>query len=451
MAVIWALLGFVLAITILVAVHEFGHFWVARLVGIKVLRFSIGFGKPIWSFFDRKGTEFAVALIPLGGYVKMLDEREGEVPPDELHLAFNRKSIGRRMAVIAAGPLFNILFAIVAFWLMLSVGIKSVAPVIGAVLPQSIAAKAGLKPMEEIIGIDGQQTPSWYAVQMGLLSHIGQQDQATMLVKKLKTTVTKTHHLDLSQWAYRANHPNLLASLGIEPYTPPIPSIVGHVVPNSPAAKAGLLPGDKITAIDGQKVTGWLEMVQIISDKPNQTVTLTLLRQGHPLTKSVVVGSVPTQMGKKEGFLGIGSLQIHWPKELIRTQRVNVFSAMPLAVKKTWEITHLTCKILAKMVTGAISTKGLSGPIGIAQGAGISVRMGFSYFLNFLALVSIGLAIINILPIPILDGGQFLFCLIELITRKPVSERVQELGLKLGIVLLLGVMFLALYNDISRI
>ncbi len=451
MLILWSLLGFLVAITILVAIHEFGHFWVARLAGVKVLRFSIGFGKPIFTLRDKKGTEFVVALIPFGGYVRMLDEREAHVAPEEQHLAFNRQSVWRRMAVIVAGPLFNILFAIFAYWLMFVIGIKTVAPIIGSVEPQSIAAKANLKPLQEIVMIDDTAVISWPAVQMALLPHIGEQVKVKLKTKHINTQHMAQHRLDLKHWRYQGSEPDLIASLGILPYSPAIPAVIGRVNPDSPAANAGLRAGDKMIGVNGKAVTNWAQVVAIILHKPHQTVTITVQRKQQQLTLAVKVGAKKRAEGKRYGYLGVSSSAVQWPKALLRVQRFGFIAALPIAMKKTWQMTSLTCKMLAKMVIGEISTKGLSGPIGIAQGAGVSARMGMSYYLNFLALVSIGLAIINILPIPILDGGQFVYCVVELFSKKPVSERVQEIGMRVGIIILLSVMLLAIYNDVSRL
>jgi regulator of sigma E protease len=450
MLIVWAVASFLVTLTILVAIHEAGHFLVARWMGIKVLRFSIGFGRPLFSLRDRRGTEYSVAWIPLGGYVKMQDEEVEDEQP-MAGIPFQRAALWRRVLVIIAGPLFNLIFAALVYCLVFMIGIKSVAPVIGAVPPTSIAATAGLKPLQEVIAVDGNSTLSWESVQMALLPYVGTTRQVQMTTQDTTSLKKQTHVLPLQQWAYRGEGGDLLESLGIIPYMPVAPAIIAELAKAGPAAKAGLLKGDHIIKVGKEPVANAREVAAKISAHPNETLTLTLLRANQLQTRRVLVSAQTAAKDKTVGYLGIFFRAEPWPKKFIRIEQQNPWQALQHGVKKTWQISSLTCKMLANMVMGHVSSKSLSGPIGIAQGAGVSAQMGVSYYLSFLALVSISLGIINLLPIPILDGGQLLYCLIEWLSGKPVSKRVQGIGLAFGSLLLFYVLSLAIYNDITRL
>jgi len=453
---LWSFLGFLMAITLLVTVHEWGHFLVARLLGIQVLRFSVGFGKPIYSFFDKKGTEYAIGWLPVGGYVKFLenhshDKKEGT----PLAGAFETASIPRRMSVILAGPFFNFLFAIFAYALMFVVGVKTLAPVIGTVSPASIAEKAQLKPLEEITFVDEVPTSSWESVTLRLLPYIGTEKTLTLKTRSAdpkKPQEEYEHSLDLKGWSYDGEDPaELLQSLGLIPYVPSLPASISKVIPQGPAEEGGLLPHDVILAVNQHPVKDWKGLIDQLSLEKNKTVKLTLLRQGKEQVRFVKLGIRKDSEGKPIPYLGILSTTVSWPKEWIREEKDSFPTALWHGVKKTWQISALTCKMLAKIVKGEISTQSLSGPIGIAEGAGVSLSLGFSDYLNFLALVSVSLGIMNLLPIPLLDGGQLLFCFFESITKKPLSRKAQEIGLVLGILLLGSLFLLAIYNDVTRL
>lgn len=453
MAFLQSIFGIIITLGLLVTVHEYGHFWVARRCGIKVLRFSVGFGKPMFCRKDRHGTEFVVAAIPLGGYVKMLDEREGPVDEDELDQAFNRKSVWQRIAVVVAGPAANFLFAIFAYWLMFMVGVTSVAPVVGKVEPGSLAGKAGLQEQHEILAIDDVETPSWQAVNMQLLNHVGDSGVIEVLVTPFGEQ-TPTHlSIPVQRWLANTDTPDVLAGLGLSPFRPAIPPVVGKVVDNSPAAFAKLQVGDLVLAVDSVPVADWFELVESLQSRPGEKISLELERGGQRFYQTVILKGVEQEDGRTVGQLGVHPevTKFEWPEEMRRDTSYSLPGALIEGVGKTWDMTALILVSIKKMILGDISLKNLSGPITIAQVAGVSVERGLETFLNFLAYISISLGIINILPIPMLDGGHLMYYLAELVRGKPVSEKAQMLGLRIGIGIIMTLMFFALYNDLMRL
>lgn len=449
--ILWTLVTFILALTILIGIHEFGHFITARMLGVKVLRFSIGFGKALLKRKDKSGTEYVIASVPLGGYVKMLDENEAEVAPAELPYAFNRQAIWKRVLIVAAGPVFNILFAIVAYWLVFVNGITDFAPIIGQVANNSIASQAGLQPMDEIIAIQGHKTNTLNDVNTVLIDSLGNHSSLSMLVKNTKTQQTSQHNLNLKTWTVDPLQPRLLESLGITFYQPPVPTIVDKVLPNSPAEKGGLKPGDKIIVIQKQAVTDWNQMRQLTNQYGDKTISVTVLRDKQAVSLTVTP-ALHEQDGQQQAYLGIESLYLaSIPSAFIRIQHYSLIGAIAPALKKTWDICSLTFNVLYKMLIGKVSIQSISGPVGVAQGAGLTASIGLSYYLDFLATVSISLGILNILPLPILDGGHLLYFLIEAVRGKPVSNRTKEIGMRLGIILLLALAILAFFNDLQRI
>lgn len=441
---------FILALLLLVLVHEFGHFSVARLCGVKVLRFSFGFGKVLASWKGKKGTEYAWSLLPLGGYVKMLDEAEGNVPANERHLAFNTQPVWARIAIVVAGPLFNIIFAFVALWLVLILGIHSLAPMIAEVKPGSIAAQAGLQPQQEIISINDKSINSWRDFQYEMMPLIGSDESITLGVKSLKNGQVKTIILPLSSWVLEGKRPNPLESLGITPFIPTIPPLVGEVMLDSPAYKAGIQVNDYIEKMNGKKVGDWVDLVNYVRNHPNQLLTLSLLREGKVKTITVTI-SGKLNKDKMEGFLGLRSQKIDWPAKWLRFQREDPITALKTALIQTGELTTATFSLMGRFVTGKLALQNISGPVGIAQGAGESGRSGIASYLFFLAIVSISLGTLNLLPIPMLDGGYLLFYLIEFILGRPLSESSKSIGFYLGMAFLVAIMVLAFSNDISRL
>lgn len=450
MNTIVTLLYFILALLLLIVIHEYGHFLVARCCGVKVLRFSFGFGKVLASWQDKRGTEYAWSLIPLGGYVKMLDEAEGEVLESERHLAFNNKSIWARIAIIIAGPLFNFIFAFLALWLVLVIGIKSLAPIIGDVKPSSIAARAGITSQQEIISLSDKKITSWRDFQYALMPLLGSTESVVITVKSLNNQQEQTLILPLNNWHVDAKNPDVLDSLGIIPFTPTVPPIIGDVMDESPAHSAGLQVGDVITAVNDHAVTDWLALVDFVKQRPNQQIKLATTRKGESKVYLIKIASVVNE-GRAEGVLGVRSQRIDLPPHWLRLQREAPLQAIATAFDQTIELTGATFKLIGRLVTGKLPIQSISGPVGIAQGAGESARNGLSYYLSFLALVSISLGVLNLLPIPMLDGGQLLYCLVELIRRRPLSEEIKSIGVYLGLFLLVTLMIIALSNDLSRL
>jgi len=447
---LFTLLYFILALLILIIVHEFGHFIVARACGVKVLRFSFGFGKVLARWHDKRGTEYAWSVFPLGGYVKMLDESEDVVPANERHLAFNNKSVWVRIAIVLAGPLFNFMFAFAALWLVLVIGIKSLAPMIDVVKPGSIAAQAGLQSKQEILALNGSKIDSWRDFQYALMPLLGTDGSVQLTVKSLNDGQQSTVSLSLAHWQVDAKKPDMLASLGISPFVPSIPPIVGEVVDKSPAQAAGLQAGDVITAVDGQPVTDWLLLVDFVRSHPNKPVTLNFKRQGQAKTVTAQTGST-LNAGKPEGLLGVRSQKVDWPAHWLRLQRETPMQAIGTAFKQTVGLTGATFTLIGRLVMGKLPLHSISGPVGIAQGAGESARSGFAYYLSFLALVSISLGVLNLLPIPMLDGGHLLYCVLEIIRRRPLSDAVKSAGIYIGLVLLIALMIIGFSNDLSRL
>ncbi|BCU56918.1 sigma E protease regulator RseP [Enterobacter kobei] len=449
LSILWNLAAFIIALGVLITVHEFGHFWVARRCGVRVERFSIGFGKALWRRTDKQGTEFVIALIPLGGYVKMLDERVEPVIPELRHTAFNNKTVGQRAAVIAAGPVANFLFAIVAYWLVFIIGVPGVRPVIGEITPDSIAASAQITPGTELKAIDGIETPDWDAVRLQLVSKIGDA-QTTVTVAPFGTDSRQTKTLDLRHWEFEPDREDPVASLGIQPRGPQIEPVLAQVQTDSAASKAGLQAGDRIVKVDGQQLTQWMTFVTLVRDNPGTPLALDIERQGSPLSLTLIPDTKPGS-GKDEGFAGVVPKIIPLPDEYKTVRQYGPFSAIVEATDKTWQLMKLTVSMLGKLITGDVKLNNLSGPISIAQGAGMSAEFGLIYYLMFLALISVNLGIINLFPLPVLDGGHLLFLAIEKLKGGPVSERVQDFSYRIGSILLVLLMGLALFNDFSRL
>ncbi|MGQ3890501.1 RIP metalloprotease RseP [Legionella sp. CNM-4043-24] len=441
---------FIIALLVLVLIHEYGHFIVARLCGVRVLRFSFGFGKVLARWTDRRGTEFVWSLVPLGGYVKMLDESEEEVPEGERHLAFNNKPLLSRIAIVIAGPMFNFLFAFAALWLVLVMGIYSLAPMIDGVAEGSPAAMAGLQPSQEIISLNNKPIRSWRDFQYAMMPWAGSDQSLTLRVKSMKNGKEKTVILPLSSWTLDPKKPDVLTSLGIRPFIPTVPPIIGGFLPDAPAMKAGLKTLDRIESVNGKTVTDWMDLVDFVRPRPDTPLSLTVLRDGQHLTLTLLTGT-KVQDGQKTGYLGLMPQKVDWPKTWLRYEHENPLRAITTAFRQTVELTGATFALLGRFVSGKLALENISGPVGIAQGAGDSGRSGLSSYLSFLALVSISLGVLNLLPIPMLDGGHLLFYLIEFVRRKPLSDTAKSMGLYLGLGFLVALMVLAFSNDLSRL
>lgn len=445
-----SILAFIGAIGILVTFHEFGHFWVARRLGVKVLRFSVGFGKPLCTWRDKYNTEYVIAAIPLGGYVKMLDEREGEVSAEELPHAFNRQSVWRRFAIVLAGPLFNFLFAILVYWFSYMVGVTGVIPNIGDIRPASIAAHSGLVAGQEIVSVDGTPTSTWASVIKQLMRRIGDQDALQIQVKD-RDQKLQSYTLNLAGWELKGKKPDPLAALGIEPYHPPTVPLIKEVFEDAPAPRAGVLPGDRILSVNGTPIDTWKAFTDRVRVSAHKLMVIEVQRGNKTETISFTPQEKEAANGEIVGFAGLITKTAEMPKALTRKEHLSAFEALNAALHKTWDYIAISYKVIGKMIVGDVGLHTLSGPLTIAQGAGISAMGGIQYYLGFLALISISLGVLNLLPIPILDGGHLLYYLIEMVIRKPVSENVQLVGFKLGMFFLIFLMTIAFYNDLMRL
>ncbi|MGV8900885.1 MAG: sigma E protease regulator RseP [Pseudomonas sp.] len=450
MSALYMIVGTLVALGVLVTFHEFGHFWVARRCGVKVLRFSVGFGMPLLRWHDRKGTEYVIAAIPLGGYVKMLDEREGEVPADQLDQTFNRKTVYQRIAIVIAGPVANFLLAIVFFWFLAMLGSQQVRPVIGAVESGSIADKGGLSAGQEMVSVDGEPTSGWAAVNLQLVRRLGESGTVALSVRDQGSTVDSPRELALDKWLKGADEPDPIRSLGIRPWRPALPPVLAELDPKGPAQAAGLKTGDRLVALDGQALSDWQQVVDAVRLRPDAKISLRIEREGAQLDVPLTL-AVRGEGKTATGYLGAGVKGIDWPPEMLREVSFGPVAAVGEGARRTWTMSVLTFDSLKKMLFGELSVKNLSGPITIAKVAGASAQSGVGDFLNFLAYLSISLGVLNLLPIPVLDGGHLLFYLIEWARGRPLSDRVQGWGIQIGISLVVGVMLLALINDLGRL
>lgn len=447
--------AFLVAIGILVGVHEFGHFWVARRLGIRVLRFSIGFGRPLWQRTSaRDGVEYVVAMIPLGGYVKMLDEREGNVAPHEAQFAFNRQPVWKRIAVLLAGPAFNFLLAIVVYWVVFSVGIQAWKPIVGDVAPDSIAAHAGLRYEDQIVAVAGKPVGSLETATLGILEDLIDDGVIALRVRGVNGAERDLQLQVGEQRRALTEAETMLPGLGFDYWRPRLSTTIGVVVEGGAAARAGIKVGDEVLKVDGAPIADFSQLVRSVEPNANKKVLLEIRRDGAVLNVPVTIAA-ETAGNRTVGRIGVGSTGNPLPsgrsvEEMSTLEKFGPLAALDHAATKTWDTSLFTLRILGRAVTGDVSLKNFSGPIGIAEVTGAAARAGWRFFLSTLALISISLGVLNLLPIPILDGGQVVYQLAELVKGKPVSERAQLLGQQIGIALLLLMMSLAFYNDISR-
>lgn len=448
--VLFTVASFLLAIAVLVAIHEFGHFWVAKKLGVKVLRYSIGFGKPLW--IKRAGpdqTEYVIAALPLGGFVRMLDEREGDVAESEKHRAFNRQAIWKRFLIVLAGPAFNFLLAIVAYWIIAVAGTTGLKSTVAQVVPGSYAAQAGIMPGMQIIRTEGWETPTWDAVFQEALPRLVEQSTLTVEAKD-STGAINTYRINLAGIDPDKDIKQPFDAIGLFFFD--IPAVVGEMIEGKAAAEAGMLPGDKIVRIGNQDIVHWHQIGMAVRDKANQPLRVTVERAGKLIDLTVTPYAYISK-GQTIGLLGIRPDDI---RRKIRddekaVQRLGVVDAIGYSVHRTWNISYVTLRVLGLMVTMKMSLTNISGPINIAVVAGESASIGWDRYIIFLALVSISLGILNLLPIPILDGGHLLYYFIEFIKGSPVSEAVEAMGQRIGVMMLVMLMLLAFYNDIIRL
>lgn len=448
---LYSVIGFILAIGVLVVVHEFGHYWVAKRLGVKVLRFSVGFGKPL---LTRRGgrdqTEYVLSALPLGGYVKMLDETEGEVSPEERHRAFNRQAIPKRVAIVAAGPVFNFLFAILAYWLVYMAGVEGIKPVVGKVVENSIAEQAGFRAGDEWLSVDGDPARTWDQHRLYLYRKALSGETVAIEVKDAEGHV-QTRKLDLGSIRPEQVDAALVErAIGLIGYVPDILPIVGSVQAGGPAAAGGLQVGDRIVEINGKAVEQWRDVVVQVTEHPGLTLNVTVERDSRLVPLRVTPRAVEAG-GKTIGKIEAGAQPPAIPADWRVEVELGPLAALKTGVENTWSMSVLTLQMLYKMLKLEVSAENISGPITIAQYAGYSVQIGIDRFLMFLAVVSISLGVLNLLPIPILDGGHLLFYAIEAVKGKPLSEQAMSIGQRIGMAVLFGLMVLAFYNDFARI
>ncbi len=444
---LWNLASFLIALIILIAVHELGHFWVARRCGVKVLRFSLGFGKILWNRKGKDGTEYSLSLIPLGGYVKMLDERIETVPAELKSQAFNNQSVAKRAAIVAAGPLANFVFAVVAFWLVFLLGVPGVKPVIGEITPSSVAYQAGLRSGMQILKVNQQAVTDWEGVSYGFVGAAGQSE--INLTVESESGVQQRIMLPLTDWKISPDEPLPFRKLGFSPLAPEILPELVQLTPGGAGEKAGLQVGDKILSVNQISVNDWQQFAKTIQQSPDIPLQLQVSRDN----QTISVTLIPERRETKDriiGFAGLMPVVKPLPEKYLTETRYGPVDAVSHALKRTAEVTKLTLDVVGKLLTGTISVDNLSGPISIAKGAGDSAGFGLVYFLGFLGLISVNLGIMNLLPLPVLDGGHLLFFGIEALLGRPVPEKVQDIAYRIGAALLMCLMAIALFNDFTR-
>jgi len=450
----------IVTLGILVTIHEFGHFWVARRCGVKVLRFSIGFGKAVKTWIGKDGVEYVIAPIPLGGYVKMLGQEDGtitdpsHVPEHERSQSFALKPLWQRSAIVAAGPIANFILAFFVFWVInLTYGLNGLAPVVHDVINDSPAQVSGLQPGDEILAVDGNSTTLWQQVTMELLARLGETGDINLTVQPEGSNIAETRVIQIQSWLSDAAAPNPMDALGIVQFD--IPAVINQVLEGGRALASGLQPGDEIISADGVAVTGWTHWVRIVRESPELALDVVVQRQDQFLNLTITPEGTATESGVLIGTIGASvqetTIAEFLPAERQRTVEFSALSAIVPALNETWDKSLFVLDSIKKMVVGLISVKNINGPITIAQVAGETASYGLEVYLGFLAILSISLGVLNLLPIPVLDGGHLLFYTIEAVFRRPVPARFQELGLQLGILIISGIMILAIYNDVSRL
>ena len=445
------LFAFLFTLGVLITIHEYGHYLVARLCGVKVLQFSIGFGRALYKrSFGRDGTEFILAAFPLGGYVRMLDEREAPVAEEDLPRAFNRQPVWRRMAIVVAGPLANLLLAVALYWVLFMSGVTGLKPIVGDVPAGSAAAHASMKPGEVVRKIGDDPVGSWQDVRWLILQQ-SMKSSSVEIEATSGTSETHLHRLDLSGLAHDDPERDVLDQLGLTPYQPAMPARVGEIIEDGAAQRGGLQVGDQIVSVNGAPIFDWESFVSMVRENPGRALSLKAKRANQEVMLSVTPDAVK-EGGRTIGRIGAAyRMEQHELDQLLVEVRYAPLPALSQAIGKTWDTSIFSLKMLGNMLTGAISWKGVSGPVTIASYAGQSAQVGWKAFLTFLALVSISLGVLNLLPIPVLDGGHLMYYMVEFLKGSPVSERAMEIGQKIGFALLGLLMACALYNDINRL
>ncbi|WP_219702253.1 RIP metalloprotease RseP [Marinomonas lutimaris] len=444
------ILSIVVALGLLITFHEFGHFFVARRCGVKVLRFSVGFGKPIYRYVGKTGTEFTLAMIPLGGYVRMLDEREGSVPAELRGQAFNTKSVWQRIAIVAAGPVANFILAIVIYAIVALLGVQSVAPKIGFIDQNTPVSQTQIKAGDELVSLAGEPVASWEDVNLVLAGLIGKTGTIIVRYQPEGLGSLQEDTVELNRWLVGDEPSNLIRAFGLSPWQPEVLPIIAQVVGDGAASAAGFQAGDKILGINDQPVSNWQQVVALVQANPNKTLKVDVQRS-QDFLELLLLPKSTEQNGKTIGYAGLAVVPPKWDEDLIRERYYGPLEALSYGVAQTSKMVSLTVSSIGKMLQGLISVDNLSGPITIAKVASASADSGLQSFLKFMAYLSVSLGVLNLLPIPMLDGGHLLFFGIEAIRRKPVSEKIQSMAYRVGASLLFALMAVAIFNDIARL
>lgn len=444
------ILSIVVALGLLITFHEFGHFYVARRCGVKVLRFSVGFGKPIYRYVGKTGTEYTLSMIPLGGYVRMLDDRDGNVPEELRHQTFNTKTVWQRIAIVAAGPIANFILAIVIYAIVALLGVQSIAPKVGEVSPNSPLTQTQIKAGDEFTSIAGRAVTSWEEVNLALAGLIGETRTIIVGYQAEGESFPREASVQLNRWLVGEEPNNLIQAFGVNPWQPDVEPIISQVVAGGAASYAGFEVNDKVLSVDGVSVSNWQQLVEIVQASPNQVLNVDVLRGGVVYQLSLQPNSTERN-GIKVGHAGLAVVPPQWDESLIRLRSYGPIEALLYGVSQTYTMASLTISSIGKMIRGLISVDNLSGPITIAKVASDSADSGLQTFLKFMAYLSVSLGVLNLLPIPMLDGGHLLFFGIEAIRRKPVSERIQGMAYRVGASLLFALMAVAIFNDIARL
>ncbi len=456
MSVFYMVLAAIIVLGPLIAIHEFGHFWVARRLGVKVLTFSIGFGPAFLKWKDKKGTQYQIAAIPLGGYVRMADEREGEVPPEDLPRAFNRQPVWGRMAIVAAGPLINLAFAVLLYWIIFLQGSETLRPIVGRVLPATPAAMAGMETGDEVLAIDGKPVSDWEGINYALINRMGESGSLHISLRSHakgdQASSPRELTLNLNRFL-SGREVDPFREIGFLPWQPALEPVIGDVMSGGAGESQGLKAEDRILSVDGKPVTTWQDFVEVVRLQPEQVLETEVQRGEQKLTLRLVPKGEKDDQGIVRGKLGIMLKQqpVEYPEAYRQSVEYGPVEALGLAFQKTGTLIAFTLESLGKMLQGLISMNNLSGPITIAKVAGQTAAMGWESLIGFMALLSVSLGVLNLLPIPVLDGGHLVYHAIEGLTGRPLSERLQMIGLRVGIFMLMSLMLLAIFNDLSRL